>query len=189
MFIADSLPPRSDHAAQFSFGREREDGGGGVSAGCGAGPTVSSVRSLSRRGCGQAAIEATYLGVNLVLNLIITIVLVLIIGPVGTAAATGLMCVVSSILLLFVLHRRMELPVDASRQSAGAALLAGITAGLVYWTSSRLGLPAGRQQAMISLLLLGTGGALLQLGLLASLRLVSVRRVCGGSRSLLGGAS
>ena len=141
------------------------------------------------RGCGQASIEATYLGVNLVLNLIFTIVLVLLIGPVGTAAATGLTWALSSILFLFVLHRKMELPVEASRQAAAAAVLAGVTAGFVYWISSRLGVPSGRQQAVISLLLLGTGSVLLYLGLLVSLRLVSVRRVYGGFRTLLSGTS
>ena len=141
------------------------------------------------RGCGQASIEATYLGVNLVLNLIFTIVLVLLIGPVGTAVATGLTWALSSILFLFVLHRRMDLPVDASRQAAGAALVAGVTAALVYWASSGLGLPTGRQQALISLAVLGSGSALLYFGLLASLRLVSLRRVYGGVRSLLGGGS
>jgi hypothetical protein len=83
----------------------------------------------------------------------------------------------------------MELPVEASRQAAAAAVLAGVTAGFVYWISSRLGVPSGRQQAVISLLLLGTGSVLLYLGLLVSLRLVSVRRVYGGFRTLLSGTS
>lgn len=140
------------------------------------------------RGCGLAAIEATYLAVNLVLNLVFTVTLVLLIGPVGTAAATGLTWALSSILFLFVLHRKMDLPVEASRQAAGAALVAAATAGIVYWTSSWLGLPDGRREAFASLALLGTASALLYFGLLASLRLVSVRRVYGGLRSLLGGA-
>ena len=138
------------------------------------------------RGCGQAAIEATYLGVNLVLNLVFTIVLVLLIGPLGTAVATGLTWALSSILFLFVLHRRMDLPVDASRHAAGAAMLAAVVAGLVYWTSNAIGVPTGREQALISLLLLGAASALVYLGLLALLGLVSVRRVYGGLRSLLG---
>jgi hypothetical protein len=60
---------------------------------------------------------------------------------------------------------------------------------VVYWTSSRLGLPDGRREAFASLVLLGTASAALYFGLLASFRLVSVRRVYGGLRSLLGGAS
>jgi O-antigen/teichoic acid export membrane protein len=140
------------------------------------------------RGCGQPAIEATYLSVSLVLNLVFTIALVLLIGPVGTAAATGLTWALSSILFLFVLHRKMDLPVEASRQAGGAALLAGATAAIVYWASSWLGLPDGRQQALISLILLGTASALLYSALLASFRLLSVGRVYGGLRALLGGA-
>ena len=140
------------------------------------------------RGCGLAGIEATYLTVNLVLNLVFTVVLVLLIGPVGTAAATGLTWALSSILFLFVLHRKMDLPVDASRQAAGAALLAGATASVVYVTSSWLGLPAGRPEALVSLMLFATASALIYFALLASFRLISVRRVYGGVRSLLGGA-
>lgn len=140
------------------------------------------------RGCGQAAIEATYLAVNLVLNLVLTITLVLLIGPVGTAVATGLAWALSSILFLFVLHRKMDLPIEASRQAGGAALLAGAAAAIVFWASSWLGLPDGRQEAFASLVLLGTAGALLYFALLASFGLLSARRVYGGLRFLLGGA-
>jgi O-antigen/teichoic acid export membrane protein len=140
------------------------------------------------RGCGQAAIEATYLAVNLVLNLVFTITLVLLIGPIGTAVATGLTWALSSILFVFVLHRKMDLPVEASRQAAGAALLAGVTAAIVYLVSSSLGLPDGRYEAFASLALLGTASALFYFALLASFGLMSVRRVYGGLRALLGGA-
>ena len=141
------------------------------------------------RGCGQAAIEATYLAVNLVLNLVFTITLVLLIGPIGTAVATGLTWALSSILFVFVLHRKMDLPVEASRQAAGAALLAGVTAAIVYWTSSSLALPDGRQEALTSVALLGTASVLLYFALLASFGLLSVRRVYGSLRFLLGGAA
>jgi O-antigen/teichoic acid export membrane protein len=139
------------------------------------------------RGCGQASIEATYLAVNLVLNLVFTIALVLLIGPIGTAVATGLTWALSSILFVFVLHRKMDLPVEASRQAGGAALLAGVTAAIVYWTSNSLGLPDGRQEALVSVALLGTASVLLYFALLASFGLLSVSRVYSGLRLLLGG--
>jgi O-antigen/teichoic acid export membrane protein len=140
------------------------------------------------RGCGQAALEATYLATSVVLKVIFTIALVLFIGPVGTAVATGLAWALSSILFLFVLHRKMDLPVGASRQAGGAALLAGVTAAIVYLVSSALGLPAGRYEAFISVALLGTASTLLYFALLASFGLMSVRRVYSGLRALLGGA-
>jgi O-antigen/teichoic acid export membrane protein len=140
------------------------------------------------RGCGQAAIEATYLAMNLVMKVVLTVALVLAIGPVGTAVATGLSWALSSILFLFVLHRTMDLPVEASRQAGGAAILAGATATLVYVVSTSLGLPDGRYEAFTSLALLGTASALLYFALLASFGLVSVRRVQNGLRALLGGA-
>jgi O-antigen/teichoic acid export membrane protein len=140
------------------------------------------------RGCGLARIEATYLAVNLVLNIALTIALVLLIGPVGTAVATGLTWALSSVLFLFVLHRRMDLPAEASRRAAGTALIAAATAGVLYWVSSVAGLPVARKEAVGALVMWGTAGTLLFFALLASFRLVSFRRVFGGLRTLLGGA-
>ena len=57
------------------------------------------------RGCGRVEIETTYLAFNLVLNLVLTVSLVLLIGPIGTAVATGSTWALSSILFLFVLHK------------------------------------------------------------------------------------
>ena len=140
------------------------------------------------RGCGQAGIEATYLAFNLVLNLALTISLVLIIGPIGTAVATGATWALSSLLFLFVLHRKLDLPVEASRRAANTALLAAATAGIVYWASSLMAVPAGRQDALTSLTLWSAAGMLLYFALLVSFRLISIRRLYGGLRSLLGGA-
>jgi O-antigen/teichoic acid export membrane protein len=157
-------------------------------AGSGTAAILTGPGTAISRGSGQAGIEATYLAVNLVLNIALTITLVLLIGPVGTAVATGLTWALSSILFLFVLHRKMDLPADASRRAAGTALIAAATAGLLYWASSMAGLPEARQEAIGTLVLWGTAGTLLYFALLASFRLVSFRRVYGGLRALLGGA-
>ena len=137
------------------------------------------------RGCGRAGIETTYLSFNLVLNVVLTILLVLAIGPVGTAVATGSTWALSSILFLFLLHKSLDLPVEASRRAAGTACVAAAVAVAVYWTSNLIGLPGGRHDALVSVVALGAGGVLLYLGLVASFRLVSVREAYDGTRSLL----
>ncbi len=114
------------------------------------------------RGAGRPGIETIYLAVNLVLNLVLTISLVLLIGPIGTAIATGSTWAVSSILFLFVLHRSIDLPTDASRRAAGVAMLATTVAGILYWISGLFGLPEGRWAALVYSALGATvGGAVL----------------------------
>lgn len=137
------------------------------------------------RGCGQAGIETTYLAFNLVLNLVLTVSLVLLIGPVGTAVATGSTWALSSILFLLVLHKRLDLPVEASRRAVAATLLALVSAAALYWTSGLLGLPQGRREAFTSLAVLGTASAVFYLGLVVLFRLVSIRQAYGGVRALL----
>lgn len=137
------------------------------------------------RGCGRVGIETTYVAFNLVLNLVLTVALVLLIGPVGTAVATGSTWALSSILFLFVLHKKLDLPVEASRRAGATALLAAVVAVAVYWTSSFLGLPVGRHDAFVSVVLLGTASVLLYLGLLVTFRLVSVTDAYSGVRSVL----
>ena len=135
------------------------------------------------RGCGRAGIETTYLAFNLVLNLVLTVSLVFIIGPVGTAVATGATWALSSLLFLFVLHQRLDLPVEASRRAGGAAVVAAAVAAGVYLVSSLLGLPQGRSDAFVSIVLLGAAG-LLYFGLLVSCGLVRVGDAYRGMRAL-----
>jgi O-antigen/teichoic acid export membrane protein len=127
------------------------------------------------RGCGRPGIEATYLTVNLGLNLVFTISLVLLIGPIGTAVATGLTWALSSILFLIVLHLRLDLPVQASQRAAGTAVLAAAVAAIVFWTSGVLGLPDGRQDAFWSTAWLGAISGVVYVGLATLFRLVSLR--------------
>jgi O-antigen/teichoic acid export membrane protein len=140
------------------------------------------------RGAGRVGIETTYLMFNLVLNVMLTIALVLTIGPIGTAVATGTTWAASSVLFLFVLHRNVDLPTAGSRRALATALVAAGTTVAVYWTSRALGLPAGREEALLSLTVLGTASALLYAGLLMSSGLVSPRDASAAVRSALGRA-
>ena len=137
------------------------------------------------RGCGRVGIETTYLSFNLVLNLVLTVLFVLAIGAVGTAVATGSTWALSSILFLFVLHKNLDLPVEASRRAAGTALLAAVVTVGVHYASTMLGLPQGRHDAFVSVVLLGPASVLLYLGLLVSFRLASVTDAYAGVRSAL----
>lgn len=137
------------------------------------------------RGAGRPGIETAYLAVNLVLNLVLTVLLVLLIGPVGTAVATGSTWAAASILFLVVLHLSLDLPVEASRQAAATAVLAATVAGILYWMTGLIGVPDSRADALLYIVLLGTAGALVYLGLLVSLRLMSVRSTVGELRTLV----
>ena len=135
------------------------------------------------RGAGRVGIETTYLTFNLVLNLALTVTLVIVIGPIGTAIATGTTWAVSSILFLFVLHKNIDLPVAASRRAVKTAIVAAATTVVVHSISRASEVPSGREEALVSLMLLGTASALVYLGLLVSLRLVSVSDAFAGVRS------
>lgn len=137
------------------------------------------------RGCGRPGIETIYLAVNLVLNLVLTVSLVLLIGPIGTAVATGSTWALSSILFLFVLHARVDLPVDASRRAAFTTMVAGGFAAAVYWLSGLAGLPEGRAQAVWYCAALGSIGAIGYFGALMSFRLLSVADAVRGVRGLI----
>lgn len=138
------------------------------------------------RGAGRAGIETTYLSVNLVLNLVLTVSLVLLIGPIGTAIATGSTWALSSILFLFVLHARVDLPADASRRAALTALLAAAVAGILYWVAGLIGAPSGRLEAFWYCVVLGTIGAVGYVVVLLASRVVSVSTAVGGLRALRG---
>ncbi len=137
------------------------------------------------RGCGRVGIETAYLAANLILNLVLTVSLVMLIGPLGTAIATGATWAISSVLFLVVLHRKLDLPVAASRRAAATALLAALVAAITYGIAGTLGLPEGRPQAVWSVAVLGTIAAMGYLLVLATFRLVSPGDAMGEVRALV----
>jgi len=136
------------------------------------------------RGIGRVGIETIYLVFNLVLNLVLTISLVLVIGPIGTAVATGTTWALSSLLFLLVLHKALDLPAAASRRAAGTAVLAAVVACIVFSISQAFGLPDGRRAALASLVVWGAASGLVYFALAISFRLVSVTEAYGGLRSV-----
>jgi O-antigen/teichoic acid export membrane protein len=138
------------------------------------------------RGCGRAGVETAYLALNLVLNLAATVALVLLIGPIGTALATGLTWAVSSVGFLLVLHRRLDLPSAPGWRAALAAAIAAGVAAATYWATRWVGLPGGRVEALWSVAWLGATSAASYLALVLSFRLVSAREGYRSVRALLG---
>ena len=136
------------------------------------------------RGCGRPEIETVYLTINLVLNIVLTVGLVLVLGPIGTAVATGATWAIASVLFLFILHRRVELPVDASWRAVAMMLIACVLAVAAYMGSHLVALPESRQGAVAALVVAGglAGGA--YLALLGAFRLVSPGALVRGLRAM-----
>jgi O-antigen/teichoic acid export membrane protein len=136
------------------------------------------------RGCGRPEIETVYLAVNLAMNLALTIALVLVIGPVGTAVATGATWAVASVIFLIVLHRRLDLPAMASWRAVAMTALAGALAAVVFWGSRSVPLPASRPEALVTVAAVSALAGVGYAGLLSALRLVSLRALMHGLHSL-----
>ena len=136
------------------------------------------------RGVGRVAIETSYLTFNLVLNVVLTVLLVLTIGPLGTAVATGATWALSSVLFLFLLHRNLDLPVTASQRAAATAVLAAGLALAVSTVSRAVGLPETRPSALVFLVAGGAASALVYFALASWFRLVSLTEAYFGLRSL-----
>jgi O-antigen/teichoic acid export membrane protein len=108
------------------------------------------------RGVGKVGIETTYVAVNLLLNLVVTVVLVMSIGPIGTVIASGTTWALSAVLFTVVLHRRLSLPTEATRRAGYTAVLAAALALGVSVLSARAGVPLTRGGALGMLLLYGS---------------------------------
>jgi O-antigen/teichoic acid export membrane protein len=137
------------------------------------------------RGSGRPGLEASYLGANLLLNLVATIVLILLMGPIGTAAATGLTWAASSVFFILLLHRQMDLPGPASWRGAGAAALALVGAIAMYTVSSALTVAESRADAVWSMMWLGPMAVVAYLAAAVVTRLISPRDVVAGFRMLV----
>lgn len=66
------------------------------------------------KGAGRLRIETAYIVLNLILNLACTIVLVWLIGPMGTVVSSGLTWALASFLFILLLHKYTKLPFRAT---------------------------------------------------------------------------
>jgi len=125
------------------------------------------------RGIGKVWIETAYVVINLMTNLILTLVLVLSIGPVGTVMASGASWALSSIVFAFMLHRAIDLPSAATRRAAGALACAALAGGMIRVVSVALPPSTSRPDAVVALLGLGVLATGMYAALLAATGVVS----------------
>jgi len=103
------------------------------------------------KGTGRIEIETVYIAVSLVLNVGLTIILVLLLGPIGTVLATALSWVAGSLFFTFYLHRRLPLQTAATMRAARAFIAIIAVLLLVRFCAPYLVLPVGRIAALRSL--------------------------------------
>lgn len=100
------------------------------------------------RGIGKVGLEAGYSIVSVVLNLTLTILLVILIGPYGTVVATIVAKTVSCIYFYVTFHRSVPVPLDGLK-SAAKGLFATFTFGtLAYLCLNQFSMPSGRVLAI-----------------------------------------
>lgn len=102
------------------------------------------------RGIGRVRTETTYLLASLGLNLAGTILLVSLIGPMGTVYATAGTSLVCGILFAWQFHRNIPVPVEGLRHAVYAYSIAMLIAGMVRAFFMFFPAPADRSAALVS---------------------------------------
>ena len=102
------------------------------------------------RGIGKIRTETNYLVASLVVNLAGTILLVNLIGPMGTVYATAGTALVCGFLFTWQFHRNIPVPVTGVKRAVYAYSIAMLIAGMVRAFCTFLPVPAGRPAALMS---------------------------------------
>jgi O-antigen/teichoic acid export membrane protein len=107
------------------------------------------------RAVSRVGIETTYVLVNLVANVILTIWLVSAIGPMGTVAASAITWAGSAVVFVVVLHRRLGLPTRGTFAAVRAMAAMVVTVGAFRVMSQVLPVAETRTAALVSMCWLG----------------------------------
>jgi O-antigen/teichoic acid export membrane protein len=107
------------------------------------------------RAIGKVWVETAYVCINLFGNLILTIVLVLTIGPIGTVIASGSTWAVSAIAFSFILHRFVDLPTEPTIKARWLVVLATVCAAGTLLLSNSVPRAVHRIDALVSFVCLG----------------------------------
>ncbi len=102
------------------------------------------------RGIGRIGVETTYLLVTLGLNLGGTLLLVPLVGPLGTVYASAATALVGGVLFVWLFHREVSMPVSAVRKALYVYSVAILITGMVRAVFSLLPLPLDRWGAIFS---------------------------------------
>ena len=111
--------------------------------------TVAGPGTSILKGIGNLKIETNYLLMNLILNLLCTVLFVWWLGPFGTVLSSGLTWAVTSIMFVLLMHRRYDLPWRATR-NAGLAMILMLVCGIAaYGVSACCNAPTDRFGALV----------------------------------------
>ena len=102
------------------------------------------------RGIGKIGIETTYLLVTLALNLGGTLLLVPLVGPLGTVYATAGTALIGGLLFIRLFHRNIPMPAAAIKKALAAYSIAILIAGMVRALLTTVTLPTERGAALIA---------------------------------------
>ncbi len=117
------------------------------------------------RAIGKVWVETSYVVINLVGNILLTIGLVIWLGPIGTVIASGSTWAISAVAFTFFLHRVVDLPSEATSNARKFICLVVACSGLVFFISKNVPQAHNRLEALVSLMVLGTLSAVIYLGL------------------------
>ena len=131
------------------------------------------------RGIGRAGIETTYVVVSLVLNLVCTILLVILMGPLGTVYASAGTSVAGALLFAWLFHRNLAVPVQGVVTAVGAFTVALLVAGVTRWVFLLWVLPTTRASALASFLSGVVPACAVYLGILLWSGMVNVHDLAG----------
>jgi O-antigen/teichoic acid export membrane protein len=107
------------------------------------------------KGLGKLEPESIYVLVSLILNIILTVVLVMTVGAIGTVIASTVSWAIGSVLFLVLMHRRFDFPLKGTYRSVGALLyVAAVVAGARFLIPA-YGANPDRLQAFLSALKFG----------------------------------
>ena len=116
-------------------------------------------------GIGKVWVETSYVIINLVGNILLTIALVSWLGPIGTVIASGSTWAVSAVAFTYFLGRVVDLPQAATSNARRFMALVVACSALTYYVSSVLPPSHNRLQALGSLAILGFLSTTIYVGL------------------------
>jgi O-antigen/teichoic acid export membrane protein len=135
--------------------------------------SLTGTGSALCKGIGRPAIETTYVVINLVLNLVLTIALVAWLGAIGTVISSSATWFAGALVFTLVLHRALDLPRAATARAAGMLLLALGPVLLLRYVGDQFALEGGRLDATLSAAWMGALGVSAYGALLFCSRLLS----------------
>jgi O-antigen/teichoic acid export membrane protein len=105
-------------------------------------------------GIGRRDIETYYIIFNLLLNIIVLIVLVSIIGPIGSVIACSATWAISGFFFLFVMHRNIDLPQASTKASLLSLSVSLILVIIFRYLNSFFAVGSNRLEAIIEFVII-----------------------------------